>query len=161
LRKASSTRFDAFNGTNKRNFIVSTTPPATNEPAASRVAGHPITVEVTVRLQAVAIPEADGGFSVAIPALRGCVTEGDTLEEVQANIVEAAEGWLASMHDRYRDEDIRVMRSALALGRERGGGDHRGGGTSGQGVGTLTGSSAGIGAAGGSKPSEARTRKTI
>jgi predicted RNase H-like HicB family nuclease len=73
-------------------------------------AGRPITVEVTVRLMAVALPEADGGFSVAIPALRGCVTEGSTIEEVQANIVEAAEGWLATMHDHFKDEDIRVMR---------------------------------------------------
>lgn len=73
-------------------------------------AGHPITVEVKVRLQALALPEADGGYSVAVPALRGCTTEGDTIEEVQANIVEAAEGWLASMHDRYKDEDVRVMR---------------------------------------------------
>jgi predicted RNase H-like HicB family nuclease len=79
-------------------------------PAPLPNGGHPITVEVLVRLQAIALSEAAGGFSVAIPALRGCVTEGETIEEVQANIVEAAEGWLASMHERYRDEDVRVMR---------------------------------------------------
>ncbi len=88
---------------------MSTRPSVAKVPAAMPVAGHPITIEVTVRLQAIAVPEP-GGFSVAIPALRGCVTQGHTLEEVQANIVEAAEGWLASMHDRYRDDDLRVMR---------------------------------------------------
>lgn len=72
--------------------------------------GHPITVEVRVRLQAIVLPEADGGYSVSVSALQGCVTQGDTIEEVQANIVEAAEGWLAAMHDMHKDEDVRVMR---------------------------------------------------
>jgi predicted RNase H-like HicB family nuclease len=75
--------------------------------------GHPITIEVKVWLSAIAIPESVGGYSVIIPALRGCVTQGDTIEEVQENIVEAAEGWLASMHDRYRDEDLRFALEAL------------------------------------------------
>ena len=31
--------------------------------------GHAITLDVMVRLQAIALPEADGGFTVVIPAL--------------------------------------------------------------------------------------------
>jgi len=68
---------------------------------------HPITLDVRVRLQAIALPEPDGGFTVVIPAL-GCATEGDTIEEAQANAVEAAEGWLTSQHKRMRDEAIRA-----------------------------------------------------
>jgi hypothetical protein len=45
--------------------------------------GHPVTLDVLVRLQAIALPEADGGFTVVIPAL-GCATQGDTIEEAQA-----------------------------------------------------------------------------
>jgi predicted RNase H-like HicB family nuclease len=71
--------------------------------------GHPITLEVTVRLPAIALPEADGRYSVLIPAL-GCATEGDTIEEAQANAVEAAEGWIASQHDLHKAEAIRVAR---------------------------------------------------
>jgi predicted RNase H-like HicB family nuclease len=67
------------------------------------------TVEVTVRIQAIALPEVDGGYSVLIPAL-GIAIEGDTIDEVRANVVEAAESWLASMHDRHCDEAIRVAR---------------------------------------------------
>jgi predicted RNase H-like HicB family nuclease len=37
----------------------------------------------------------EGGFWAEIPALPGCVSEGDTMEEMLANIKEAAEGWLA------------------------------------------------------------------
>jgi len=68
---------------------------------------HAITLDVRVRLQAIALPEADGGFTVVIPAL-GCATEGDTIEEAQTNAVEAAEGWLTSQHKRMKDEAIRA-----------------------------------------------------
>jgi hypothetical protein len=40
-----------------------------------------------------------------------CGVQSDgALEEVQANVVEAAEGWLAAGHDHNKDEDIRVAR---------------------------------------------------
>ncbi len=35
--------------------------------------------------------EPDGGYVVSIPALPGCVSQGDTREEALANIREAAE----------------------------------------------------------------------
>ena len=36
----------------------------------------------------------EGGFWAEVPALPGCVSEGDSLDETLANIREAAEGWL-------------------------------------------------------------------
>jgi predicted RNase H-like HicB family nuclease len=60
----------------------------------------PVTVTVRVALRAIAYPEPGGGFSVVVPALPGCITEGESIEEVQTNVVEAAELWLESMHDR-------------------------------------------------------------
>jgi predicted RNase H-like HicB family nuclease len=44
-------------------------------------------MKFTVVLQ----PEADGGFVVKVPALPGCVSQGDTREEAMRNIEEAAE----------------------------------------------------------------------
>lgn len=38
----------------------------------------------------------EGGYWAEVPALPGCVTEGDTLDEVVANINEAVRGWLAA-----------------------------------------------------------------
>jgi len=38
--------------------------------------------------------EEDGRYSVAVPALPGCYSCGDTLAEARANIRDAAEGWL-------------------------------------------------------------------
>ncbi|MGH7201691.1 MAG: type II toxin-antitoxin system HicB family antitoxin [Planctomycetaceae bacterium] len=65
-----------------------------------------ITVEVAVTLTAIVRPEPEaGGFSASIPALPGCHTQGDTLDEVQANLREAAEGWLAVAHDEALAQD--------------------------------------------------------
>jgi predicted RNase H-like HicB family nuclease len=82
----------------------------TPKPAAEPSNGsHPITVEVTVRLQAVAIPEPGGGYSIAVPALPGCYSAAENLEDIEANVIEAAEGWLGAQHERAKDELIRIM----------------------------------------------------
>jgi predicted RNase H-like HicB family nuclease len=47
-----------------------------------------------MKIKAVIHPAAEGGFWAEVPALKGCYSEGDTLEEAVANIREAAEGWL-------------------------------------------------------------------
>jgi predicted RNase H-like HicB family nuclease len=83
---------------------------ATNRPEAATPqsnGGQVITIEVKVRLQALAISEADGGYSIIVPALPGCVTQGNTIEEVQANVIEAAEGWLEVAHEQEREERLR------------------------------------------------------
>jgi predicted RNase H-like HicB family nuclease len=69
-----------------------------NNVAAAAVA--PIAVDVTVNLTAIVRlePEA-GGYSASIPALPGCHTQGETLDEVRANLREAADGWLAVAHE--------------------------------------------------------------
>jgi predicted RNase H-like HicB family nuclease len=60
----------------------------------------PVAMTVGVNLTAVVRPEPEvGGFSASIPALPGCHTQGDTLDEVRANLREAAEGWLAVAHE--------------------------------------------------------------
>ena len=43
---------------------------------------------------AVFTSEEDGGFSVSVPDLAGCFSEGDTFEEAQKNIKEAIELYL-------------------------------------------------------------------
>ena len=41
----------------------------------------------------------EGGYWAEIPAMSGCYSQGDTLEEMKANIREAAEGWLEAAKD--------------------------------------------------------------
>ncbi len=47
-----------------------------------------------MKLRVLVHPAEEGGFWAEIPALPGCVSEGDTFEEMLTNIREAAEGWL-------------------------------------------------------------------
>ncbi|MFO7651577.1 MAG: type II toxin-antitoxin system HicB family antitoxin [bacterium] len=41
----------------------------------------------------------DGGYTVTVPSLPGCVTEGRTWEEALANAKEAIAGYVAALRD--------------------------------------------------------------
>jgi predicted RNase H-like HicB family nuclease len=41
----------------------------------------------------------EGGYTVYVPSLPGCISEGDTEEEAMANIKEAIELYLESVED--------------------------------------------------------------
>jgi predicted RNase H-like HicB family nuclease len=58
-----------------------------------------------VRLKVVIHEAEEGGFWAEVPALRGCVSEGDTLDDVVANIREAARGWLDAAADQNPAEE--------------------------------------------------------
>jgi predicted RNase H-like HicB family nuclease len=47
-----------------------------------------------MKLKAVVHEAEEGGFWAEVPALPGCFTQGETIEELEANIHEAIEGWL-------------------------------------------------------------------
>jgi predicted RNase H-like HicB family nuclease len=36
----------------------------------------------------------EGGYWAEVPALPGCVSQGETIDEVRSNVREAIEGWL-------------------------------------------------------------------
>ena len=47
-----------------------------------------------MKLKVLVRPEPVGGYSVSVPALPGCFSQGETLEEALDHIREAAELWL-------------------------------------------------------------------
>jgi predicted RNase H-like HicB family nuclease len=47
-----------------------------------------------VKLKVILEPSEEGGFTVYVPSLPGCISEGDTLEEALANIREAIDLYL-------------------------------------------------------------------
>jgi predicted RNase H-like HicB family nuclease len=51
----------------------------------------------TVRYTVILEPEEGGGYHAFCPALRGCHSQGDTLEEALANIREAIQAYLESL----------------------------------------------------------------
>lgn len=49
--------------------------------------------------------EEQGGYTVYIPALPGCISEGDTFEEALKNIQEAASLYLEVMKERKEEPE--------------------------------------------------------
>lgn len=52
-----------------------------------------------MKLKVVLEPSDDGGFTVYVPSLPGCLSEGDTKEQALANIKEAIELYLEPVDD--------------------------------------------------------------
>ena len=52
-----------------------------------------------MKLRVVLEPSEEGGFTALVPALPGCVSEGDTREEALANIQEAIGLYLEPVDD--------------------------------------------------------------
>ena len=64
-------------------------------------------------LNAVIYRDESGVYCAEIPALPGCCSDGDTFEEAQANIREAAEGWLMAQDELHAPHYANAVRVAL------------------------------------------------
>lgn len=53
----------------------------------------------TLQYRLILTPEAEGGYTVNVPAIRGCVTYGETVEEAIAMAKDAIEGCLAVLQE--------------------------------------------------------------
>ncbi|MEH2249504.1 type II toxin-antitoxin system HicB family antitoxin [Nostoc sp.] len=53
-----------------------------------------------MKIRAIIHSAEEGGYWAEVPALPGCITEGDTIEEVIANLKDAIEGWLEVANSR-------------------------------------------------------------
>ncbi|BAZ29297.1 hypothetical protein NIES4074_17390 [Cylindrospermum sp. NIES-4074] len=53
-----------------------------------------------MKIKAIIHPAQEGGYWAEVPALPGCITEGETMEEVLANLKDAIEGWLDVAKDK-------------------------------------------------------------
>ena len=52
-----------------------------------------------MRLKVVLEPSDEGGYTVHVPSLPGCISEGDSLEEAMTNIREAIDLYLETVED--------------------------------------------------------------
>ena len=67
-----------------------------------------------MKLQVVLEPSEEGGYTVYVPSLPGCVSEGDTEEEALVNIREAIELYLEPVDDDWiAGEGVLVQELAL------------------------------------------------
>ena len=58
-----------------------------------------------MKIKAIVHQAEEGGYWAEVPALPGCITEGDTIEELENNLKDAIEGWLEVANDNYAGED--------------------------------------------------------
>ncbi len=66
-----------------------------------------------MKIEVIIHEEADGGYWAEVPALPGCVTEGDTYDELLSNINDAVESWLAVASKRRTAEFAHESNGAL------------------------------------------------
>jgi predicted RNase H-like HicB family nuclease len=67
-----------------------------------------------MRIKAQIHPAEEGGYWAEVPAMPGCITEGDTMEEVLANLKDAIEGWLEVANEQTSDEsEVQVVEIAV------------------------------------------------
>jgi predicted RNase H-like HicB family nuclease len=52
-----------------------------------------------MRLKVLYEPSDEGGYTAIVPALPGCISEGDTLDEARRNIREAIELYLEPLEE--------------------------------------------------------------
>ena len=57
--------------------------------------------EQHVKYRVVMEPQPDGGYTVYVPALPGCISEGDDRDEALANIREAIALYRESLEERH------------------------------------------------------------
>jgi len=67
-----------------------------------------------MKFRVVLKPSDEGGYTVYVPSLPGCISEGDTIEEALANIQEAIELYLEPVEDDWIvEEDALVQELVL------------------------------------------------
>ena len=52
-----------------------------------------------MKLQVILEPSEEGGYTVSVPALPGCISEGDNIDEALENITEAIELYLEPIEE--------------------------------------------------------------
>ncbi len=67
-----------------------------------------------MKLNVVLEPSDEGGYTVCVPSLPGCISEGDTKEEALANIKEAIELYMEQVEDDFSvSPDTEIMEIAV------------------------------------------------
>jgi predicted RNase H-like HicB family nuclease len=67
-----------------------------------------------MKLKIVLEPSEDGGYTVYVPSLPGCISEGETKEEALANIKEAIKLYLEPVDDdNFQGNKTEVMELAV------------------------------------------------
>ena len=59
-----------------------------------------------MKIKAIIHPAQEGGYWAEVPALPGCITEGDSIDELINNLQDAIQGWLEVANESQTPEPI-------------------------------------------------------
>ncbi|PSB24920.1 type II toxin-antitoxin system HicB family antitoxin [Stenomitos frigidus] len=66
-----------------------------------------------MRLRVVLEPSDEGGYTVYVPSLPGCLSEGENIDDALSNIQEASELYLEPLEDEITFEDGTIVRELV------------------------------------------------
>jgi predicted RNase H-like HicB family nuclease len=66
-----------------------------------------------MKLKVVLEPSDEGGYTVHVPSLPGCISEGETVEEALENIQEAIELYLEPLEDEWITQEGVIVRELV------------------------------------------------
>jgi len=69
-----------------------------------------------MKLKVIVHKAEEGGYWAEVPAIRGCVSQGETMDDLLVNVKEAVEGCLAVMEEDAAGEvadDVEVVEVAV------------------------------------------------
>lgn len=64
-------------------------------------------------IRAIVHKAEEGGFWAEVPSIPGCATQGETVEQLRANLREAIEGCLSVQLETTLDDEAEVIELAL------------------------------------------------
>ena len=62
-----------------------------------------------MKIKAIIHPAEEGGYWAEVPALPGCITEGDNLDEVINNLQDAIQGWLEVANESQKPDSLSTV----------------------------------------------------
>ena len=63
-----------------------------------------------MKLQVILEKSEDGGFTIHVPSLPGCISEGESVEDAMNNIREAIELYLEPIEDDLISKEDRIVK---------------------------------------------------
>lgn len=67
-----------------------------------------------MKIKAIIHSAEEGGYWAEVPALPGCITEGDTMDELLVNLKDAIEGWLeVANNSQSIESDAQIIEIAV------------------------------------------------
>ena len=66
-----------------------------------------------MKLQVILEPSDEGGYTIYVPALPGCISEGDNVDEALENIQEAIELYLEPVEADIKENEDLIVRELI------------------------------------------------